>query len=295
MFDIPDAKRVRREDLDDDDSSAAGGDSWSAGADGMAIDTELQARLHAQIAKSLGFGFDAPDASKAPDQTPRSCSKRGPDEDDEHDADADSHAGELEYEFRLFSSRRPAKVTLEDDEAATARQGGLVQPRPPSFYAAGSIPERLKSEYRFAAVSGEEVLVRSRRPPWGMAYPWKVTSIGVVVVTRGVPTPTPTPACIRVEHARGQEESRPGRTRPGKKRRIAERRRAGAERERQEAERKRAVDKEEHAKEKKKRLNRFKKLRKRAKNKEMKAGGGGEGDDGDGDGDGDGDECPGDE
>lgn len=254
--------RIRREDLDD---SAV--DSCSDAADGT-IDTDLQARLHAQIAKSLGL--DTQEASqKNPERQlsrplAQSRSRQTTGQDDHYDDPG-------EFDFRLFSSTAATKVTLED-ESATPKQGALAQPRPPSFYVVRSIPASLKSEYRFAAVSGEDVLLRSRRPLWGMAYPWKVTNITAFArrATKGE-------VCTPVEGERRRK-------RPGKKRRIADRQRVKAEREREETEKKRAVDKEEHLKEKKKRLNRLKKLRKRAKNTEMKTGG--KGDDGDGDGDG---------
>ncbi|KAG6049315.1 hypothetical protein E4U17_006862 [Claviceps sp. LM77 group G4] len=261
MFDLPDAKRVRREDLD---GSAA--QSWSDGANDT-IDTALEARLNAQIAKSLGL--DSPqDTSQAAlrRQTswplPRSQS---PVQDAEPRDDND--AGE--FEFRLFSSRLPSKVTLEDD-SAPPQEGGLAHPRPPSFYLANHIPPALQNEYRFAAVSDEDVLLQSHRPSWGMAYPWKVTRIVVTRKAKGKSSNTPTR--VDADADTDMEGQKRQRKRPGKKKRIAERKKMQALKEKNQIETKRALDKEEQLKEKKKRLNRIKKLRKRAKNKEMKTG-----------------------
>ncbi|KAG5996307.1 hypothetical protein E4U43_002889 [Claviceps pusilla] len=320
MFDLPDAKRVRREDLNDEVA-----DAWSHGAD-ESIDPDLQARVNEQIAKSLGFSLD----SRIATHEERSARPRGPsarrnsqlrgqgsssgskiqeqqdddndddDDDIEHDDDDDiehddDHPGAGEFEFRLFSSRPPTKVTLEDDDTATAREGAIVTPRPPSFYLASHMRPTLKSECRVAAVSGEDVVLRSHRPAWGMAYPWRVVT-GVYSVTRRARGQDVWSARLdadtdkKVDAGAGAGAGADGETRrrkrPGKKSRIANRQKAQAERQRQEMEKKKAMDKEELVKEKKKRLNRLKKLRKRAKNKEMKAGG--REDDGEGDGDGDG-------
>ncbi|KAG6045248.1 hypothetical protein E4U39_002568 [Claviceps sp. Clav50 group G5] len=264
MFDLPDAKRVRREDLDGSDAQ-----SWSDGANDT-IDTALEARLNAQIAKSLGL-----DSPKDTSQTalrrqissplPRSQS---PAQDDEP---RDNDAGE--FEFRLFSSRLPTKVTLEDD-SAPPQEGGLAHPRPPSFYLANHISPALQNEYRFAAVSGEDVLLQSHRPSWGMAYPWKVTRIVVTRKAKGKSSNTSTrvDADADADADADMEGQKRQRKRPGKKKRIAERKTMQALKEKNQMETKRALDKEEQLKEKKKRLNRIKKLRKRAKNKEMKTG-----------------------
>ncbi|KAG5983066.1 hypothetical protein E4U55_000864 [Claviceps digitariae] len=306
MFELPDAKRVRREDLNDPVA-----DAWSHGGDDK-IDIDLQARLNAQIAESLGFLDTTPtttreDARASPKTTSRlrksrslaqqrSLSNETPEregqeeEGEENDKHDDDKPDAGEFEFRLFSSQLPAKVTLEEeyDDAATPREGRIVCPRPPSFYLAGRIPQTRKREYRIAAVSGEDVLLRSRCPAWGMAYPWKVVKgVGVARRVRRQD------GCVMRVYGDADADAKADiigdtkrRTRPGKKKRIATRQKLRMEKERQEAERKRAMDKEEQVKEKKKRLNRLKKLRKRAKNKEMKAGGKVDEEESDGDGEG---------
>ncbi|KAG6134808.1 hypothetical protein E4U38_002154 [Claviceps purpurea] len=260
MFDLPDAKRVRREDLDGSTAQ-----SWSDGAN-ETIDTALEARLNAHIAKSLGLDSpqDTSQAALRPQISPPLPRAQSAAQDDEP---RDNDAGE--FEFRLFSSRLPAKVTLEDD-SAPPQEGGLAHPRPQSFYLANHIPPALQNEYRFAAVSGEDVLLQSHRPSWGMAYPWKVTRIVVTRKAKGKSGNTSTR--VDADADADMEGQRRQKKRPGKKKRIAERKEMQALKEKNQMETKRALDKEEQLKEKKKRLNRIKKLRKRAKNKEMKTG-----------------------
>ncbi|KAG6147813.1 hypothetical protein E4U25_004543 [Claviceps purpurea] len=260
MFDLPDAKRVRREDLDGSTAQ-----SWSDGAN-ETIDTALEARLNAHIAKSLGLDSpqDTSQAALRPQISPPLPRAQSAAQDDEP---RDNDAGE--FEFRLFSSRLPAKVTLEDD-SAPPQEGGLAHSRPQSFYLANHIPPALQNEYRFAAVSGEDVLLQSHRPSWGMAYPWKVTRIVVTRKAKGKSGSTSTR--VDADADADMEGQRRQKKRPGKKKRIAERKEMQALKEKNQMETKRALDKEEQLKEKKKRLNRIKKLRKRAKNKEMKTG-----------------------
>lgn len=128
-----------------------------------------------------------------------------------------------------------------------------------------NVPDKVRSEYRFAAVSGEEVILGSHRPSWGLEHAWKVTRTTVTRKARagekdGVST-----------HVEG-DDGGGRRKRPGKRRRIMDRQKARAKREGEVAEKRKAVEKEEQLREKKKRLNRLKKLRKRVKSKEMKEG-----------------------
>lgn len=258
MFELPEAKRVGREEL-----YASDADSWSDAVE-ETIDSHLKARLNAQIAKSLGL--DAQKTGQQSEQPELQTSRLPPiragsnkTADDEHDN------GDLgEFEFRLFSSAAPAKVTLED-ESARPHEGALAYPRPSSFYAVRKIPDKLRSEYRYAAVSGEEVILGSHRPSWGLEHAWKVTR---TTVTRKAGAGEKDGVSTHVDGDDGGGR----RKRPGKRRRITDRQKARAKREGEVAEKMKAVVKEEQLREKKKRLNRLKKLRKRAKSKEMKAG-----------------------
>ncbi|KAK2591014.1 Factor arrest protein 11 [Conoideocrella luteorostrata] len=261
MVELSGEKRVRREELNDSDESA-----WSGGAE-ESIKPDLEARLNAQIAESLGLDVHQAVRTghqpKSRDAQLRIKSKKDGElnthEDQGHD-DTDSELGE--FEFRLFSSAAPSKIVLEDENAPLG-EGALAHPRPPSFYAVKNIPGELKREYQYAAVSGHDIIMRSHRPSWGMELPWRVTKINIA---RQVPKAgeEDTAANLKDEEVQGK------RKRPGKKSRIAARANTRKAREMEDARKKDALDKEEHLKEKKKRLNRAKKLRKKAKSKEMK-------------------------
>lgn len=188
--------------------------------------------------------------SMSEDEAP-SPAKRDGNESDNHD--------DTGYEFRLFSTAGPApKVILEDDNAPRG-EGGFVAPtRPLSYYQVTELSVKQKQRYLAAAVSGEDIFTRSKWRSWGLELPWKVTS---ATATRKLK-----PGETGVESA----ESSGKRKRPGKKSRIATRTKARAKAAADEAASKTQLDKEELLKEKKKRLNRFKTLRKRAKNKGKK-------------------------
>ncbi|KJZ80565.1 hypothetical protein HIM_00415 [Hirsutella minnesotensis 3608] len=248
MFDLPDAKRVRREDLKASDDS-----DWSED-DGL--DADLRESLNARIARSLGLDLGQ---GKPLDQPQRAHAAK---EELRQDAGAELSEDEDlgEFEFRLFSTTETTKVVLQSNNGPQG-EGGLVSKRPLSHYQVTSIAAELKRQYEFAAVSGQEVLVRSRQRSWGLELPWRVI--------RATSAPNTTMA-IRdaVSVSKGNEAW--SRKRPGKSKRIALRKKDRARKEKEEIVAKQRMDKEEHLKDKKKRLNRAKKLRKRAKDKEKK-------------------------
>ncbi|KAM0435200.1 hypothetical protein ACHAPT_003290 [Fusarium lateritium] len=267
MFDLPQAKRVRREDLNASDDGAG------CESDDGIQDAELRARLNAQIARSLGLGdsYVQPVADLATGDSHLAGPKGSGDEEagasgfpDETGEDA-----EEEFAFRLFSSAPAAqKVVLEEDVEPTG-DGGFVGGRPLSYYVVTNVPTRQKQEYAFAAVSGDQVLERSHDRAWGLELPWKVTSITVTRKAR---------PGEKAEDGAGKSKRR-----PGKKQRISLRKRSKAREEKKAAEVQRLTEKEEHIKDKKKRMNRLKKLRKRAKAREQKQGAKGDGGDSDDD------------
>ena len=217
------------------------------------LDTELEARLNAQLARSLGVDLTQPPSQPQTQEAPYE------DEDDEDGEDDDQG----EFAFRLFSTAgATSKVVLEDESPGTG-EGGLVSSRSPSFYLAPKLSKEQTKAIGQAAVSVDDILLRSKRPLWGLAMPWKVTKISM---PRGAKAPGADTAA--------EEDGANKRKRPGKRKRIGLRIKKKAREERVEAASKKAIDKEEHLKEKKKRLNRLKKLRKKAKNREQKAAGG---------------------
>ncbi|KAF4464432.1 hypothetical protein FALBO_8744 [Fusarium albosuccineum] len=276
MFELPGAKRVRREDLNASDDGAG-----SESDDGIQ-DVELRARLNAQIARSLGLDSHAQPPSDLTTGNSHLAGSKGSGDDQVGGLEAAGVArddNEDEFAFRLFSSAPPAqKVVLEEDVEPTG-DGGFIHGRPLSYYMVTNASAQQKQEYAIAAMSGDQVLTRSHDRAWGLELPWKVTKI---TVTRKI-----RPGEKADDDS---DEAAKRKRRPGKKQRISLRKRAKTKEEKKAAEVQRLADKEEHIKDKKKRLNRLKKLRKRAKAREQKQaikGEGGAGDDDTGDSDGD--------
>lgn len=278
MFEVPNAKRVRRDELYG--SSSDGGDDQSEHG---VEDAEERARLNERLSSMLGLDLSAPEPAPV-------VPGPGPDAADAHGHDEGSTAGdqvggnhEEEFEFRLFSTApgaasAPAKVVLSasDDEDAARGDGAFVQPvRPGSYYLAGEATPEQQERYRWAAVTAEDVAAGASKRAWGLERPWRVVKISL----SSRKPPSRTAGLIAGAKTISEDAAEDGvkQKRPGKKRRIAVRIKARAEKEKREAERarreaeeKHKISKEEHLLEKKKRLNREKKLKRRAKEKEKK-------------------------
>ncbi|KAF3811364.1 hypothetical protein GCG54_00001685 [Colletotrichum gloeosporioides] len=259
MFELPDAKRVRRQDLQSDSED-------EAPVRDEQQDAELLAKLHARMAGMIDLG-----SLEQPSPTPKkNAADKTTEEEDAAmgDAAADEPAEPEEFEFRLFSTAPATKIALVDeDERAMEGDGDMVRKRPLSYYVAEEASAAAREEFAAAAVSGEDVLERAKQRWWGMEMPWRVTTI---------PGKTK-----KAERGGEDEEAAARRRRPGKKKRIALRMKEREKKKKAEEAAQAKMGKEEALKEKKKRLNRAKKLRKRAKAKEAKAAGGvgGEADD----------------
>ena len=272
MFEIPDAKRygthhyhprmkydpltrgrVRRDELfgDSDASSRSGSDDEDGDAE------SLRARMNAKIAQSLGLrtGETRLDGVFTPD-TQRQGDSSGVLDADEDEAEDDG------FEFRLFNSSEAAPKIVLEDESEPQGEGGLVAGRPHSSYLVAEVPARLKMQYDYAAVSGEDIMARSSQRFWGQELPWKVRNVSMVRTADGKVD----------DKVASDDDGLARRKRPGKKRRIALRTKERAQKERREAAAKRGTEKEDHLKDKKKRMNRLKKLRRRAKDREKKMG-----------------------
>jgi hypothetical protein len=196
-------------------------------------------------------------------------------EDEELSSDAESEpntpvegspankGGEAEdevYAFRLFSTAGPApKIVLENPDRV--EEGKLLRGRPLSYYLVTDLSPEKKQQYEMAAVSGEDVLERSKVREWGLELPWRVQTIKV---TRKA-GPRERKIIVNAE-----DEQQTKRKRPGKKSRVATRIKARAKAQAEEAAKQKMADKEEQLKDKKKRLNRLRKLNRRAKKKAEK-------------------------
>lgn len=271
---------MRREDLQEAD-----GPTWDAN-NATSVDEELQARINAQIAVALGLNDeDEDEVEEQPlvvleTSDKRNCQRsyaqqlNGACEDldsgkgngNENDEDHD----EPSYEFNLFSTGAatgPSRVILED--ATKLGHGAFARQRPLSCYTTKNLSAKQKGQYSYAAVTAEDVMLWSTRPSWGMAMPWRVVTIS---------SNTPQKARLGgyksmdnpLGDVKGGGDASNKKKRPGKKQRIATRKQRAIREHVMEVAATKQAEKEEQIKDKKKRLNRIKKLRKRAKEKERK-------------------------
>ncbi|KAJ2902992.1 hypothetical protein MKZ38_010576 [Zalerion maritima] len=251
MFEVPGAKRVRRDELPDSSKY----ERTTAGH-ALATDEEY-ARLQAELGKQLSLDIvldDAPTQSQAQE----ACG--APDNEPPNDA-------EEEFEFRLFSHANPDKKVLlrGDHEIIDPTAGALSIKRPRSYYIADPPDQEQRKKFQHSALSGEDILRLSQSQKWGVQLPWRVKHISVDGIDKLATAPAT---------ASNKGENTGAKKRLGKKSRIALRKGRKAGEEKKQLAEKQKLEKEEHLKEKKKRLNRIKKLRKRAKKKA----GAGEGD-----------------
>ncbi|KAJ9641993.1 hypothetical protein H2199_005208 [Coniosporium tulheliwenetii] len=156
---------------------------------------------------------------------------------------------EDELEFRLFAA------------PPTVATSGLqrIRLRSPPYYFTGELSQAELELLESVAVSGDDVIKRSRSPWPGSTYAWKVT---VVSATGKVRRNT-------------AEEVQPDkavskRKRIGKKHRIALRKKAQAEAEKKAAATRTAAEREATEREKRTRRNRGKKVKKKEKEKAKK-------------------------
>ncbi|KAK5658502.1 hypothetical protein OQA88_1894 [Cercophora sp. LCS_1] len=235
MFEIPDAKRVRRQDLYD--SASDRGSSPDVDSEREA---ELRAKLNAQLSSLLQLDVQTDDVLM---------------QDDDEKTVVQSPPEQEEFEFRLFSTLEPSKIVLVNPEDEK-HNGPPISVRPISFYVRGELSPEERERFEHAAVNANQILAEAKKRAWGLEVPWRVTRI----IVRGK----------QQTRSDGKDGETKGRKRPGKKRRIAIRIKTKAAREKAEAEEKQKMTKEEHLREKKKRLNRAKQIKRRQKAKEQK-------------------------
>ncbi|KAM3500191.1 hypothetical protein MY10362_006615 [Beauveria mimosiformis] len=258
MFELPEEKRVRREDLRDSDAD---------GPDTIGHDEAMQARVNAQIAAALGLDDD--DEPSAPPERLTNNADSPEQMINAAKVEDDKRAAEQGYDFNLFSTagpggtNKPAKVILEDENELLG-DGAFIRRRPCSYYVAKALSAKEKEQYRYAAVTADTILQWSTRPSWGMTMPWRVIATSVTRKAR--------------PGDKSDTEQAAKRKRPGKKQRILLRQRTKKEAQAADEAAKRQMEKAENLRDKKKRLNKIKKLRKRAKDKEKKVAAGREAD-----------------
>ncbi|KAI1096742.1 hypothetical protein F5B19DRAFT_434340 [Rostrohypoxylon terebratum] len=264
MFDVPDAKRVRREDLHESAS-----DEESAGDD--QLDATLRRKLNAQLSGLLDLSFETDQENKLqnPPLSQIGDANRNVTDDGVDDDEGVKATGEEAFIFRLFRNEDPShKVVLESQDASTQKNGEgafVVAKRPLPYYLAGEPSPGIANKFKAAAVSADYIFQDANKRRWGLEKPWKVTTITITTNQKST---------ISSGHASQDASSgtRKQKKRPGKKRRIILRVREKAKKEQEESLKKQVVDKEQHLKEKKQRLNRLRKLKRRAQAREKKQG-----------------------
>ncbi|EXJ76384.1 uncharacterized protein A1O5_00892 [Cladophialophora psammophila CBS 110553] len=277
MFEVPDAKRVKRSALfrEDEDSQ---GSRTSTRSVSPAEPTGEDGKNIVESTYCFEYDFIAP-RSSSPKPTLASIKSQ---------LVVNSPEEEQEYQFRLFTStlksavwpsqpnsttadsrirlsRTPEPVTLADllslDKAQFLRPS-----RPDSYYFTSALPEEttqvLRSQYADVALSTSDVLSRAKSTKWpGAALPWRLIHVDLPGKGRQLKD-TVQPAGSS-SNAR-ETKSRP--KRPSKKRRILLRRRLALRQDL--AAQTRAA--EEMEREKRTRRNREKKVKRKEREKRKK-------------------------
>ncbi|KAL1795791.1 hypothetical protein ACET3X_006015 [Alternaria dauci] len=226
MFDVPDAKRVRRHELHSPASSPRN-----------SPDPDLEQLLRSKIQTDFTYTTAADD-------------------------DADDANDEDETELRLFAAPANAapqshKIRISSPDADSG-EAGLAVKKPRSYYFADGPTSEAEQEFRAAALEGRSVLELSQQPWPGCALPWKVRNISPAGMTKEVLVGHP-PMLVLVQDKAHK------RTRKGKKSRIAIRKKLQEAKNKESEAARLAREKEEAKREKNTRRNREKKLKQKAK------------------------------
>ncbi|EOA88446.1 hypothetical protein ACJQWK_02159 [Exserohilum turcicum] len=241
MFQLPGAKRVRRDELHSPTSSPR-----------SSPDPDLEELLRSKALTEFAYTTTAADDVAA--------------------GDAAAHSDEEETELRLFAapSNAPSqthKIRLSSP-AADGGEPAILVKKPQSYYFADEPTSEEEAAFQAAAIDGKGVLELAKLPWPGCALPWKVRTISPAGMKREVLVGHP-PMLATVE------EKAHKRTRRSKKSRIAVRQKLQAAKEKESEQARLAQEKEEAEREKKTRRNREKKLKKKAKEQAKKAADGG--------------------
>lgn len=237
MFDLPDAKRVRRDDLYNSDHEESSKPS---------LDTSAQDLLQKQLAALYG----------PIEVEPESTSESKPEGEDAVEEEEE----EEEFEFNLFAPTTPKsvpaqgdhdgmtietpkkaqKIVLEKDgdEDVPLGEGALVRQRKEGWWMA-EISEARRAEFQDAAVGMEDIRKWTEMRHYAWERPWKVQVIHTGLTPAEVAGAARTAAIAR-KLAQGTEAmdldvKSKSKTKPNKKRRIILRTREKAAKEAAEA------------------------------------------------------------
>jgi hypothetical protein len=190
----------------------------------------------------------------------------------QEDEAADKRQEEETFEFRLFSApaasktecesktpkSAPSKINIRSPTPDQPSDGRFVNPHRPLTYYFTSSDD--KPNFSLAAVSGDDVLTLSQSPWPGTQLPWRV----IHLPSSKVSMPDVSSQAKSMLKVKGPHSADRRTGKPSKKRRILLRTRAKLVIEK-------AKEKEDHLREKKTRLNREKKIKRKAKEKAEKA------------------------
>ncbi|KAK7626089.1 hypothetical protein IWX49DRAFT_494112, partial [Phyllosticta citricarpa] len=244
MFELPEAKRVRRDELHSPASSPR-----------SSPDPDLTDLFRAQLESRI----------ELVDAQPQGVVQQA------HGAN-DEGSEEEELEFRLFAGPTKSgggdagptaqKIRINSPDLENA-EGGFVKPnRPDSYYFTGVPSEELRRQLESTAVTGDQV-TRWARQKWpGRALPWKVQTISLDKKAM---------KALGISGGMSTEPAAAKKKRKGKKARIAIRTKLKARAEAKEAQEKAQAEKELAERAKRAKRNRDKKLKKRQRDKAKKA------------------------
>ncbi|KIX98413.1 uncharacterized protein Z520_05714 [Fonsecaea multimorphosa CBS 102226] len=292
MFEVPDAKRVKRSDLFRDDGSGSPGSRGSSRSPSPArsLDNDEESILRS----SYGFEYDF----VAPNPPSRKPTLLAPGK-SQPDVNPQDEEEDQEFQFRLFTSNsrsidRPSqpdaptadariRLSRTPEPAALAdslslEKAHFLRPnRPDSYYFTSALPgetiEALRSQYADVALSTADVLARAKSTKWpGSALPWRLIHVELLGKGRrrgarrleDVAQSAASSAVSTIDTS--TQRSKPSPKRPSKKRRILLRRRLAL---RQELAAQ-ATATEETEREKRTRRNREKKVKRKEREKRKK-------------------------
>ncbi|KAK4506079.1 hypothetical protein PRZ48_004044 [Zasmidium cellare] len=188
--------------------------------------------------------------------------------------DQGQNADDDEMDFLLFApstnqandTAELAKIRVQTPPLTIGEPGFVVPDRDDGYYFTKELSPEAKAILSQAAVTGEDVLSRSRSSWPGSSYPWKVLQINNTKRQRIILSNSNTLFAKLCDHPTDAK-----RRRPGKKARVKVRTKAAAAKARKDENRKAAEEKEAEEREKRTRRNREKKVKKKQREKAKKS------------------------
>ncbi|KIM96016.1 hypothetical protein OIDMADRAFT_148537 [Oidiodendron maius Zn] len=259
MFDLPDAKQVRREDL-----SIRSGSTTPRSSP----DPETEKRYLERLGRVYGVsevGRKADEDDIAEGHSSRLNPTQYEHDFDEKDNEGEAAAEEEDFAFRLFASEPARQIVIREEDAGT---GAFVGTRDPRVFILGRAEGERKRGFESVAISGEEVLRRKGMRAWGLEVPWRVLVVRNGSSMKGTKGSGTSGEDWKVRDIKGKKK------RAGKKRRILIRVRKRKGEEEKERKRREEAERGEREREKRTKKNREKKVKRKMKEKAKKAGNG---------------------